>query len=88
VQELEGQHVKLRQLVDKSFTITRIVDLSGEHGPYVAVQIEGEGKSFFFFSGHKVVYRKLVECIGHEPLLATVKRVQPEGDGNSYFDIE
>ena len=88
LEPFEGQKLKLRQLVDKTFTVLRIVELSGEHGPYVGVQIEGDGKPFFFFSGHKVVLRKLAECVGHEPLLATVRRVEPDGAGNPYFDIE
>jgi len=86
--ELEGIQLKVRQLVDKDFTVLRIVELQGEHGDYLAVQIEGDGKPFFFFTAHRVVSRKLRECIGSEPLLATIRLVEPPSGGNPYFDIE
>lgn len=84
----DGSSVKVRALVDKEFTIQRIVEMKGDNGPYLGVQIEGEGKPFFFFSSHVVIMRKLKECIGSEPLLATIKKIEVEGDGNWYFDIE
>lgn len=87
VERFEGSSVKVRALVDKEFTITRIVELTGDNGKYLGVQIEGEGKPFFFFSGHVVIMRKLRECIGSEPLLATIKKIEVDGDANWYFDI-
>lgn len=88
VERFAGSSVKVRALVGKEFTITRIVELTGDDGPYLGVQIEGEGKPFFFFSSHVVIMRKLKECIGAEPLLATIVKVEVEGDGNWYFDIK
>lgn len=88
IERFDGLSVKVRALVDKEFTITRIVALTGDEGKYLGVQIEGEGKPFFFFTHHVVVERKLRECMGSEPLLATIKKVEGEGDANWYFDIE
>lgn len=87
-QTFEGLSVKVRALEGKEFVITRIVELTGDDGPYLGVQIEGNGKACFFFSSHVVIMRKLRECIGSEPLLATIKKVEVEGDANWYFDIE
>lgn len=86
--EFRGTQVKVRQLVDKEFIIHQIVELSGEGGPYLGVQIEGSGKPFFFFTHHKVVMRKLKACVGSEPLLATIRKRDPKNGGNAYFDIE
>lgn len=88
IKPFEGGSVKVRSLINKEFVITRIVKLTGDNGPYVGVQIVGEGKPFFFFSSHVVIMRKLIECMGSEPLLAKIKKVEVEGDANWYFDIE
>ena len=61
VERFEGSSVKVRALVDKEFTIIRIVELTGEDGPYLGVQGEGKGKPFFFFTSDVVIMRKLKE---------------------------
>jgi len=86
--EFEGEHVAVSDLVNREFTITRIVELSSEDGPYLGVEIQGERGAFFFFTSHLVVYRKLRQCIGHEPLLATIRKREPQNGGYSFFDVE
>lgn len=84
----EGQKVYVRNLVDKEVIVTRIVELRGEKGPYIGVQIEHDDWQGFFFSAHIVVMRKLKACIGALPLLARISLVEPGEGRNSYFDIE
>lgn len=88
LQPFAGQKVQVRGLVDKEFVITRIVKLTGEEGPYLAVQIEKDDWQGFFFSAHTVIFRKLVACIDAVPLLAKISLVTPDGDRNPYFNIE
>lgn len=87
-QPFEGQKVSVRDLVGKEFVITRVVKLTGDKGPYVAVQIEHDDWQGFFFSSHTVIFRKLMECVDVLPLLAKISLVTPDGDRNPYFNIE
>ena len=86
--EFVGKHIAVSDLVNREFTITRIVELSSEDGPYLGVEIQGERGAFFFFTSHMVVYRKLSQCIEHVPLLATIRKREPRNGGHSFFDIE
>lgn len=86
--EFEGNQIAVKDLVNREFTITRIVELSSEDGPYLAVEIQGERGAFFFFTSHLVVYRKLRQCIGKEPLLAIIRKREPRNGGHSFFDVE
>lgn len=84
----EGDKVDVGDLVNRDFTITNIVQLSSPDGPYLGVQIKGNRGLFFFFTSHVVVYRKLRQCIGKEPLLATIRKREPENGGHWFYDIE
>jgi len=56
---LEGERVMVEDLVNREFTITRIVELTRDDKPYLGVEIQGARGAFFFFSSHLVVSRKL-----------------------------
>lgn len=86
--QLDGEQVQVRDLVNREFTITKIAEYTNKDGPYLAVQIEGQRGKFFFFTSHKVIYHKLSQCIGHEPLLAVIRKREPERGGQPYFDVE
>jgi len=69
--DLPGEQVKVSELVDTEFVITRIDERTGDWGEYLAVVVEVEGKPFFFFSSHQVLVQKLRRCADDLPLLAT-----------------
>lgn len=84
----EGERVKVEDLVNREFTITRIVELSSQDGPYLGVQIQGSRGAFFFFTSNVVVYRKLLQCVGKEPLLGTIRKREGSNGGHWFYDIE
>jgi len=85
--DLQGEKVKVSELVDTEFVVTHIAEYDGEWGEYLAVEVEVEGKEYFFFTGHQVLVQKLRKCVDDLPLLATVTvRASKEG-GRTYFDI-
>lgn len=85
--DLPGVQVKVSELVDTEFVITRIDERTGDWGEYLAVVIEVEGRELFFFSAHQVLVQKLRKCVDDLPLLATITvRASKEG-GRTYFDI-
>ncbi len=86
--EFAGEHVTVSYLVNCEFTITKITELASEDGPYLGVEIQGKRGAFFFFTSHLVVYRKLRQCMGKEPLLATIRKREPRNGGYSFFDVE
>lgn len=87
-QSFDGDKVDVGDLVGREFTIVRIVELSSEDGPYLGVQIQGSRGPYFFFTSHMVVSRKLRQCIGKEPLLATIRKRDPANGGHWFYDIE
>lgn len=86
--ELEGMQYNVRDLVGKEFEITGIAEWEGENGPYLAVNIWIDGHMGFFFSSHQAVFRKLQQCRGALPLLATILEKTGKESGRKYFDIE
>ena len=84
----EGQCVKVSQLVDKEFVIDQIREFTGEHGPYLTVAIHNGDWQGFFFTSHKVLFRKLSQCGDSLPLLAKITRRTSGRSGQEYFDIE
>lgn len=84
---LDGEQAQVRELVGKEFVITQIREWEGDQGPYLAVQIEIQGKVYFFFSSHQAVMQKLLKCQGELPLLATVTKHTAKESGRDYFDI-
>ena len=84
----EGQHVKVAQLVDKEFVIDQIQEFEGEHGPYLTVAIHSDDWRGFFFTSHKVLFRKLSQCGDSLPLLGKITRRTSDRSGQDYFDIE
>lgn len=85
--KFQGKQLKVRQLVDKEFVISDVRELRGDSGDYLGVQIWGAGEAFFFFSSHTVVCKKLRECAGEFPLLATIRAVLNEDGTVRYYDI-
>lgn len=84
-ESLEGDQVKISELVGTDFEILSAVERDGEFGPYWAVQIDIDGEPFFFFSSHKVVSRQLGAAAGHLPLIATVEVREGDQPGRDYF---
>ncbi len=87
VGELEGDLLYVRGLVGAEFVITGIQEREGEHGQYLAVQIELDGIPAFFFTSHQAIYAKLLKCQDDLPLLATITEERGAKSGRVYFDI-
>jgi len=79
--------VKVSELVDTEFVITRIDERTGDWGEYLAVVVEVEGKPFFFFSSHQVLVQKLRRCVDNLPLVGTITVRESKEGGRTYFDI-
>lgn len=83
--ELEGNEIKLRDLIGREFVIVDADTFQGEDGPYWSVKIELDGEPAFFFSSHKVVSKQLADAVDHLPVLATVEKQGSGAPGRDYF---
>lgn len=86
--ELEGTMYHVRDLVGKEFEITAMAEWEGERGPYLAVSIQVDGHTGFFFSSHQAICQKLQLCLDDLPLMATILEKEGRASGRKYFDIE
>lgn len=86
--ELLGEQVKVSELVDTEFVVNSISARDGDWGPYLGVEIEVEGKEYYFFTAHQVVMSKLEKCEDQFPLLAMITVRESKESDRTYFDIE
>lgn len=84
---LEEQY-HVRHLVGKELTITGTAEWEGDDGPHLAIHIEVDGAVGLFFSSHRAIFRKLLQCQDELPLLAIILGREGKASGRKYFDIE
>ena len=86
----DAEQIKFVDVLEKNIVIKNIAELTGQHGEFIVVLANVDGKDVCFNTGSSVVMPKLkrVKKDGNMPIRATIMKRISDKTKNEYYDIK